>query len=576
MTARHRLLLIAAMLAGGCSGQIGGGDEGAGGASSNEPGAGPGASGTGPGGANPGGTGPGYIPAAVPLPNVATPRLSRLSHTQWGNSVRDLLKLSARPGIAGELRPDAVLKFDNAANELAIDDALRADYERGAETLASQVARDPAALARILPAGLPADLKGRATGFLRDFGLHAYRRPLTDDEVTRYLALFNRGIELVGGTDAFAAGVELLLRFFLQSPHFLYREELSTAVVAGRVPLGDYEVAAKLSYALTSTMPDAGLFAAAARGGLRSRDGVRAEVDRLLGSAAVDAMIDDFHTRQYKLADYDNIAPDAKLFPLYNSAVPQSMRQEALLYLRDVVKSGHNVRDLLQAPYTFVDSRLAPIYGLSGTFGKDFTRVDLDPATRAGMLTRVGFLAAHAGRVDPEPITRGVFINEMVLCRRLPPPDPNAAQAPNQPGKTNRERVEKKTGVGTCGEACHAAFINPIGFALENYDALGRWRTTDNGYPVDATGTYPFSEGPASYNGPIELSRQLARAVESHACYASTWLSALHGLSGSPDLDPLLGAAAAPVADQSARLNAPVKALLTSIVTGDAFLTRAP
>lgn len=570
MTARHRLVLIGTMLAAGCVGQTTGGDEGEGG------GAVPASGAPGGGGGDPRVNGSGSTPAAVPLPSVATPRLARLSHTQWGNTVRDLLALPARPGITAELRPDAVVKLDNAANELSVDDALRADYERAAETLAAQVARDPAALARIVPAGLPADARGRATGFIRDLGLRAYRRPLTDDEVARYLALFQRGPELVGGNDPFAAGAELLLRFVLQSPHFLYREELSTAVVAGRVPLGDYEVAAKLSYALTSTMPDTALFAAAARGALRGRDGVRAEVDRLLGGGAADAMIDDFHTRQYRLGDYDNVAPDPKLYPLFVAGVPQSMRQEALLYLRDAVKSGRTVRELLQAPYTFVDSRLAPIYGVGGTFGKDFRRVDLDPDTRAGMLTRLGFLAAHAGRVDPEPITRGVFINEVVLCRRLPPPDPNAAQAPGQPGKTNRERVEKKTGVGTCGEACHAAFINPPGFALENYDALGRWRTTDGGYPIDATGTYPFSDGAASFDGPIELSRQLARTAESHTCYAATWLAALHGLSGSDDLDPLLNAATAPVADQSLRLGAPIKALLTSIVTADAFLTRAP
>ena len=286
-------------------------------------------------GTGPSGTGGIVIPATPPTAVlVPTARLARLSHTQWANSVKDLLKLTDISDVEPNVIGDAVVGFDNDVESLFVTETLRSDLANAAVKLAQKVVGDPVALARLVPANAPTDLAGKSRAFIAAIGPRAYRRPLTATEITEATGLFNQGPTLYPGIDPFVAGVNLVLQLMLQSPHFLYRTELSTAVVNGKVPLNDYEVASKISYATANTMPDDALFAAAAAGQLTSPAGVLAQAIRLLSSEPGALGRDHLHFQVLRLGAYDGITRDMTAFPEFTPATPAAMRQEVLLFLR--------------------------------------------------------------------------------------------------------------------------------------------------------------------------------------------------------------------------------------------------
>ncbi len=247
------------------------------------------------------------------------------------------------------------------------------------------------------------------------------------------------------------------------------------------------------------------------------------------------------------------------------------MRAEAERFVQDVaIDNDGGLADLLTSAHTFVDADLASLYGLEGTFDETFRRVDLDPARRAGLLTMPGFLASHAG--DSAPILRGVFINLRVLCANLPePPD---FDPPVLEGQTRRERIDSVTGEGTCGASCHAQVINPVGFALENFDDEGRWRDEDNGATVNAAADYLFQVNSETvrWDGPQEMSRAIAESVDAHECYAQNWLEFGFGRgldSGDLELVRTIG-------EGSRTESWSVKEILVALVDSVTFRTRAP
>jgi Protein of unknown function (DUF1592)/Protein of unknown function (DUF1588)/Protein of unknown function (DUF1595)/Protein of unknown function (DUF1587)/Protein of unknown function (DUF1585) len=549
------------LVVGGCDGTIGAAVSGHG------SGSGSGATGTGSGtgagtGTGTGGGGP------APSPAVATSRFYRLSHVQWENTVRDVLGLPALPGLAAGFSKDAIDSFSNNGEALSVSDQLRLDYEAAARAVAERVARDPVALAKLIPSNAPSDVAGRARALILEVGRRAHRRPLEETEANEYFALFQKASTIDPAMDPFVSGVELVLEAMLQSPHFLYRTELATG--NARVRLDGYEIAAKLSYVLANTMPDDALFDAAASGALGTITGVSSQTDRLL-TALGDGPARPFHAELFALDDYAQIQKDTQIVPEWNAELAASMRQEADLFLGEVFKSSRSLTDLLTAPFTFVDARLAPLYGVVAPAGGGFERVELPGDKRAGFLTRLGFLATFASSHDPDIIHRGVFINERLLCVQLPPPATTVFPPPPMGLATNRERIEAITGKGTCGEACHGRWMNPAGIAFEHYDVLGRYRDVDNGQPVNSADTYPFSDGAQSYDDAIGFSRALAESIDTHRCYAQNWFTYLQTRSLRDGDAPLV----AWLADASRR-GLSVKELVMAVVTNDSFLTRLP
>lgn len=375
--------------------------------------------------------------------------------------------------------------------------------------------------------------------------------------------------------DAFTGGVRLALEAFLQSPHFVYRPELGTDVgPGGKIRLSGWEVATRLSYALWGSMPDDELFAAAGAGKLGSAAGVEEEARRLLASDRARETLVAFHDQLYDADQYVSIQKSTNLYPYFDPAMGDDMRKELSLFVEHVLfaqKGG--LSDLLTSRTTFVNARLAQIYGLdpAGLDDATFVQRELPEAERSGLLTRAGFLAWKGTMTQPDTILRGVFVNRRILCQELGDPPPEAMGAKLGDEKTNRQKVEALTGKGTCGETCHGNFINPVGFGFERYGALGEYRTTDNGEPVDASATFPFEDGKVSYDGAAELSKAIAEQEQSHRCYARYWLEFLYGR----DKKAQDGALIADVAAQS-KEGATVEDVVVALVTSDAFLTRVP
>jgi hypothetical protein len=549
-----------------------------------EPGAGdpklPGGGSAAGGGANSGAPGIGGgkydIPSTPPTTVlVQTPRMARLSRQQWSNAVRDLLKVTDIAEIEGGVSGDALLHFDNEADALFVTEQLRLQLATASEKLASKVVADAATLAALVPPDAPADAAGRGLAFVKAFGRKAFRRPLTEAEVAAHVGLFNRGASLYPGVAAFEAGANLVIQAMLQSPHFLYRTELVAAAPgAAKVPLSDHEVAAKLAFALTNTIPDDELALAADAGALRDPATVLAHAKRLLAGPRGTAGLDNFNLQVYRLGTYDGITRDPVAFPEFTAAAPAAMRREVLQFIGWIFAQGRGVRDFYTAPVGFVNAALAPLYGLSGTFPADeLMQVDLDPTLRSGILTQPGFLSSYSKGNDPDIIHRGVFIATRLLCLELPPPPPAATPLIElEPNMTNRERVEKTTGKGTCGQSCHGAFLNPPGYAFENYDAVGKFRTMDHGKPVDATDSFTFDGELKTFTNGVEFSHALADAKQTHDCYVKNLQTYLHGRPVTPD--------EANVIDYYARLSRAgmisLRDLELALVTSESFLNRLP
>jgi hypothetical protein len=498
-------------------------------------------------------------------------RFFRLTHQQWENTVRDLLRLTTPAGLSsGFVAEPLRSSFDTNGGILAVSPDLWSDYQSAAENLARRVARDAKLLAAISPMGGG----DRARAFVETFGLRAFRRPLTDAEITRYLALFNKGPALHGSADAFADGVELTVSAFLQSPSFLYRAETSSAVVGGKVPLSDYEIASRLSFGLTNTMPDDALLAAAGARRLQQRDGLLQEARRLLDSPAAERTITDFHDQLLRMREYDAVKKDTRSSPLFPAGVGADLKQESLAFIKDVVvNQGRGLVELLTAPYTFANARVARMYGASST-ATSFAKLELDRNQRAGLLTQIGFLAANAEEETPNIIIRGVRIAHDVLCLDLPPPPDAVPALPAiAPNSTNRQRVEQLTSPAPCN-SCHATAINPLGYAFESLDGLGRFRTQENGRPVDASGSYSLDGADVPFDGPVSLIKAMAASKQAHDCYSRRWVEYLYGR----DLDLGVEADRNLVSQAGARsqANFSVKDLILAVIATDAFVSRLP
>ena len=501
-------------------------------------------------------------------PASVADRFPRLTHAQWEATVQELFHLPAASGLSATFQPDPQLgRFDNNIARLGMTSSLWRDYQRAAETIAERVVSEPALFAAIVPEPPAAD----AQQLVSSFGLRAFRRPLKAPEVERYVRLFDGAAAVFPQLDPVKAGVRLVVQGMLQSPFFLYRSELSAAVSEVGMPLDDYEVASRLSFLLWNSMPDDELFAAAKAGELDDAEGVRRHADRMFDDPRTRAQLRRFHFQAFSMSEYADLDKDPILFPGWRRELGAMMQEEALLFLDSVVANGGGIADLLTSTKAFVNADLAKIYDVAGVAGAGYQEVELDPTIRAGLLTRAGFLARNATLDEPDPIHRGVFINLNVICRPITSP-PSIPPVLDRKGNTNRERVESITGADTCGEGCHHSMINPLGFALESFDAMGAYRATDNGFPINSADTYRFADGRAiAYGDAVELSRQLAASPEVHACYTSQLLElALGGALRRSEHELAQRLAAGSLTDKLS-----IKELVTAVVSSNAFRVRS-
>jgi hypothetical protein len=455
-------------------------------------------------------------------------RLVRMTHKQYDNTVRSLLFVAETP--ASTFAADSSFNgFNNNADGLTIGDRLSRDYQRAAVAL-SETATGGTPWTKLVTCAPSAEC---AKSTIASLVRRAFRRPPLDEEVTTYVNLFAKGKDAVGSGDDFRDGMRLVIEAVLQSPSFLYRVESSNEIGAdGTIALNGYEVASRLSYMLWNDMPDAALFAEAEKGTLSSIDGLAREARRMIDDPRAREPVADFHRQWLGLdsVNEDKLRRDPVKFPGFTSAIAPTLQAETLRFVDDIFASGGGLHELLTAPFTYVNSETASLYGLTGTFGKELTRVELDPARRGGLLTQIGFLASHAYYDLSSPIHRGVFIQRQVLCTELPdPPGDVNLKLPPVEGeiKTTRQQVTVHTSPASC-QGCHG-IINPTGFAFENYDAIGKWRDTENGVAIDATGSALAGDEKIAFTGPMDFVHKLEKHPATSSCYAKNWLRFAYG-----------------------------------------------
>jgi Protein of unknown function (DUF1592)/Protein of unknown function (DUF1588)/Protein of unknown function (DUF1587)/Protein of unknown function (DUF1595)/Protein of unknown function (DUF1585) len=495
----------------------------------------------------------------------ASPRLARLTHAQWANTVVDLFEGLHLPSFAQTFRSDPRENgalFDNNADSLSVDQALWQAYQRAATQIAAHAAGDGEFLAKWAPDEGSVSARGEA--LIRAFGERVYRRPLDVAELESYRALFVGAREVFPDRPQLEAGAELVIQAMLQSPHFLYRVE-DTAKVSTAEPLSSYERASRLSYALWDTMPDSSLLDKAASGALDDAETVADEARRLLDSSRAEPVLQRLHYQLLYIDRYRSISR----YP--EEALPDMAAEENRLFLRHtILEESGTLSDLLTSTKTFANTTLAALYGLSGDFTDEYQLVELDPTQRSGIFTQIGFLASNANSGVPDPIHRGAFLARRIACMNVPMPPPNIPPVPAAEGRTNRETVAAHTEApdSVC-EGCHSVFINPLGFPFEYYDGLGRYRTEDNGHPVDGSSSLAL-EGKPRVNNALDVAQALADSPEVHRCYAKHLLEFTFGRLTADGDDALV----AQVAQASQADQQPIKQLVVQLVASPGFLSR--
>ncbi len=387
--------------------------------------------------------------------------LRRLTHSQYNNTMRDLLGDNSR--AADRFPPeDFVNGFRNQIQAQGLSPLLIESYSLAAEKIAASALRGGDTRG-LIPCKPSAPCRSR---FVREFGLRAFRRPLNPAEQKRYEALFAMEKD-------FLKGAQLVIEAMLQSSNFLFRLEDTS-----EPKWKPYATASRLSYALWDTMPDAELFAAAEKGELNSPAGVSRQVRRMLDNPRARQSLNEFISQWLRFDRILTAAKDRRRYPQFTRETAVAMTEEARLFVSDLVWNDKNFMELFTAPYGFVNSELAGIYQVPVP-AQEFARTAFPAASeRAGILGQALFLASTAKPDESAPTARGLFIREQFLCQHVPDPPAgvNTNLPPFSPGKpqTNRDRLSEHVTNPGCA-ACHS-LIDPIGFGLERFDAVGARR----------------------------------------------------------------------------------------------------
>ena len=344
----------------------------------------------------------------------------------------------------------------------------------------------------------------------------AYRRPVSDADLARPMEFFRDGRKEAN----FDAGIEAALSAVLVSREFLFRVEQEPKGLAGKSPyrITDLELASRLSFFLWSSVPDDELLDVAARGQLNQPDVLAKQTRRMLADPRSLSLVSNFASQWLHLRNLDSITPDGRLFPDFDDNLRQAMRRETELLFEEVLRDDRSVLDLLRTDHTFLNERLAKHYGIPNIYGPRFRRVALGPETpRGGLLRHASVLTVTSYATRTSPVIRGNWILGTLLGTAPPPPPPNVPALEDNAVSASlpvRERLAQHRANAACA-SCHD-LMDPVGFALENFDALGRWRTLEEGRPVDASGGFPDG---AKFTGVAGLEQALLNRPE---LFAST------------------------------------------------------
>ncbi|TWU64667.1 DUF1592 domain-containing protein [Crateriforma conspicua] len=452
-----------------------------------------------------------YLSPKDPGPFV----IRRLTKTEYANTLRDLFGVD--PKVADRL-PDEVSGegYLNSLSPLQLEQYLAITDQVVNQVIATDES-SPTNWQREWIGQLPSESSNTGASvdkIARSLAKNIYRRPASDDEVAVLLNVY----ELGRGKGLSETGsLRLMLKAMLVSPQFLFiTPAVGAAAPVGIVPLDDHQIAARLSYLLWATMPDAELMALADSKRLHEPQTLKAQVYRMLDDPRSRALFDGFGAQWLGLTDLKTRAFDASKFPQMTDAMRSAMYDEVRLFFEDVVRNNHSVTRLIDSEYSFLNEDLAAIYGLPDAIsGPEMRRVSLPDRNRGGILGMPGVLAATSFPNRTSPVIRGVWVLQQVLGEQVPsaPPDVPELETQDQESVANltlRERTELHRADPVCAN-CHK-LLDPIGFGLENFDAIGRWRDQDeNGRAIDSTGELPDG---SRFTSPEELKAMIAGRVD--------------------------------------------------------------
>lgn len=435
--------------------------------------------------------------------------VKRLNRAEYAATVRDLLGIHINAGHALPVDGAGGEGFDNAAETLFLSPIHAEKYLEAAKLATGYAFRDPKSRKVFLPAKDPGgspDAYARAV--IGAFLPRAFRRPVADTEILRYLSLFAEAQKRGSNQDDALA---FALQGVLVSPHFLFRLELPNTE-PGPQFANDYAMASRLSYFLWGSMPDSALFELAGQGKLQDPAVLREQVARMLKDPKSTEFAERFVEQWLGTRELGRgIQPDRKLFPeFWDAEIQSGIRYEPILFFRELLIENLPLTNLIDSDFSVMTNKLAKLYGLpTKDMKQQPTRVTLpDNSHRGGLLGMSAVLAASSMPNRTSPVLRGKWVLDAMLGTPPPPPPPDVPELKdNQAGetpKTVRARLEIHRQNPVCA-ACHNR-MDPIGFGLENYDVLGRWRMDDSGSPVDAKGEMPDG---SRFDGPQELKKLL-------------------------------------------------------------------
>jgi len=406
-----------------------------------------------------------------------------------------------------------------------------------------------------------------AAKILRSVGMDVYRRPLNDRDLEPLMGFYRRGSKDGG----FEAGIESALGAMLVSPNFLFRVEADPAGAApgGIHKLGDYELASRLSFFLWSSIPDRELLTLAGQGKLKDTAVLTQQISRMLDDPKSDAFVDNFTGQWLMLRNLEQLKPDPAVFPAYDFSLRTAFREETKRFFNAVLRENLPVTDLIGAKFTFVNQRLAEFYGIPGIYGPRFRRIELPDGHRAGLLGQGSILTETSIPSRTSVVERGKWVLDSLLASPPPPPPPDVPPLElheKERSLTMREAMEAHRANPVCA-ACHAR-MDPIGFALENFDGIGAWRDRDGGGVIDVSGKLPDG---TPFSGPDGLRDLLLTRYRDQ--FISAFLEKLMTYALGRGTEYYDQPTMRTILRNAAGQNYSIPSLIRGIVTSDAFLT---
>ncbi|HVZ89830.1 MAG TPA: DUF1592 domain-containing protein [Polyangia bacterium] len=565
-----------------CTGRIGASPTGAGG--NNQ------ISGTGQGGSTSGSGGVSGLAPSVPIVMTGTPPVEsagtlvmrRLTYREYDHMLAYLIGDTTAPAEGGDAwspdAPDAVgYVAPSSSADLQVD-LFNQTANTLVETALQKVAAGQAAGKLTIPCKTPTTTAAEttcATQFITAFGLEAYRRPVAAAEQTDLLSLFStvRGLGL-----SFTESIGAIVKGMLQSPNFLYHWEIGpTAPVAGAdglLPLTPWQLGARLAATLWEAGPDDTLLQAEQAGQLATAAQVATQVTRMLADPRAANGLFYFHEQwlfTFGSQGRDLTQPLTKSSPLFTTAVAQGLPTEFSDFVTSVYTGDGTLKSLFTAPYAYVNSDLAAIYGVTGP-ASGFAKVALDPTKRGGIFTQTAFLATMGSDGTDNPVYRGLSIYEKVLCGNIGSPPANVPPVNFIANGTTRQSYDAH-GMSSCASGCHNLF-DPPGFSFENYDGDGVYRTTEAGQAVDSTGSFLTPAGATiTFQNALDLSQQLAQSPEVQTCVDRQWT---RYMLGRPETTAESGSMSIAYQSAAATTGFSLTNLVSALMQSKAFMYRQP